>query len=225
MAGLARVVWPILAAAAVAGYLLRAAFPSPALGMPVAGALLVLLGAAVALLCRLLRPGLDSFLKGAQGEEWVARELQFLPSTFAVFHGVEVPVAHGTEFGGDCDHVVVGPTGIFVVETKNWNGCVTVESGRVLYDGREPSRPPLDQVKESARLVREFLGRELQREVAVTPVLCLAANTLDGKTQGAGGVIVCNARFLNAVLEQGSERPLDDAFREGVARPLRRLVG
>ena len=225
VAGLARVLWPFLAAAAVAGFLLRAAFPRPALERSVAGALLLLLGAGVVVLCRVLKPLLESFLKGARGEEWVARELQFLPSAYEVFHGVEAPKARDSEFGGDCDHVVVGPSGLFVVETKNWSGRVTVENGRVLYDGRDPSRPPLDQVRESARLIREFLAAALQREIVVTPVLCFAANTLDGKTQGAGGAIVCNARFLNAVIEQSTERPLDASFREDVAKRLRERVG
>ena len=225
MAGLARVLWPFLVAAALSGFLLRAAFPSPAFGRPVAGLLLVLLGAAVAVLCRVLKPMLQSFLKGARGEEWVAHELQFLPSVYEVFHAVEVPVAQSTEFGGDCDHVVVGPSGIFVVETKNWNGRVTVENGMVLYDGTSPSRPPLEQVKESARLVRQFLSAALQREVDVTPILCFAGNTLDGKTQGVGGVIVCNARFLNVVIEQNTERPLEAAFGEAIAKQLRGRVG
>lgn len=225
VAGLARVLWPFVVAAAAAGFLLRAAFPLPAIERPTAGLLLVLLGATVVVLCRILKPLLESFLKGARGEEWVARELQFLPSAYEVFHGVEVPLAQNSEFGGDCDHVVVGPSGIFVVETKNWSGCVTVENGRVLYDGLDPSRSPLNQVKESARLVREFLVAALQLEIAVTPVLCLAANTLDGKTQGVGGVIVCNARFLNAVIEQSTERPLEAAFRENVAKHLRGRVG
>lgn len=225
MAGLARVTWPFAAAAAAAGFLLRAAFPVPAMERSIAGLLLVLLGAIVAVLCRVLQPMLASFLKGARGEEWVARELQFLPSAYEVFHAVEVPVPNGSEFGGDCDHIVVGPSGIFVVETKNWSGRVTVENGAVLYDGMNPSRPPLDQVKDSARFLREFLSGALQREVLVTPVLCFAANTLDGKTQGAGGVIVCNAKFLAAVIEESTERPLDEAFREAVAKQLRERVG
>ena len=34
---------------------------------------------------------LGNYLKGAKGEEWVARELAFLPATFTVFNGIRVP--------------------------------------------------------------------------------------------------------------------------------------
>ncbi|HOV51156.1 MAG TPA: nuclease-related domain-containing protein, partial [Candidatus Cryosericum sp.] len=39
---------------------------------------------------------------------------------------------------GDLDHVVVGPTGIFVIETKSNRGAVELENGRLkIRDGDE----------------------------------------------------------------------------------------
>ena len=61
---------------------------------------------------------LGNFLKGAKGEEWVARELSFLDSNYTVFNGLRLGSGKY-----NLDHVIVGPSGIFVVETKNWKGA------------------------------------------------------------------------------------------------------
>jgi len=56
---------------------------------------------------------------GAEGEESVIRVLQNLDSSFKVVNDVVLP--------GDrqnIDHIVVGSVGIFVIETKNYNGNI-----------------------------------------------------------------------------------------------------
>jgi hypothetical protein len=221
--GLIRAAWPFFLAAAGTGYLLRAAVPAPALGRALAGGLLLFLGAALLASVAWLRPRLESFIKGARGEEWVARELAFLPSAYQVFHGLLPSEAVGSRREADCDHVVIGPTGLFVIETKNWSGKITVENGRILYDGNVPHRPPLDQVKEAASGLRQHLKNALEIELDVAPIVCFAANTLEGTTQGVGGVIVCNARYLNAVIEDSAERPLENARIEQIGQLLRGL--
>ncbi|TCK63111.1 nuclease-related domain-containing protein [Curtobacterium sp. PhB136] len=81
-----------------------------------------------------LRPEAESWFKGAQGERQVAAQLDMLGSEYTVLHAV--PVGAGD---GDIDHVVVGPTGVFSINTKNhadrsvWVGGHTlVISGRKL---------------------------------------------------------------------------------------------
>jgi len=56
---------------------------------------------------------------GAEGEESVMRVLQKLDSSFKVVNDIVIP--------GDrqnIDHIVVGSAGIFVIETKNYNGNI-----------------------------------------------------------------------------------------------------
>jgi hypothetical protein len=52
--------------------------------------------------------------RGARGEKIVAKKLEKLPKKYTTISDVEIP-----NMGGDIDHVVVGPTGIYVIETKN----------------------------------------------------------------------------------------------------------
>jgi hypothetical protein len=59
----------------------------------------------------------ESMRKGAAGEKSVAHALSKLPEEFRVVNDVQTP-------SGNLDHVVIGPTGVFVIETKNWRGII-----------------------------------------------------------------------------------------------------
>ncbi len=205
-AGLLRLLAPLAGGALVAGYLLRAAWPRPALSMPAAGAgLLVLALAAAAYLTR-ARGRWYRFVKGAAGEELVARTLARLPAPYRVYH--DVRTGSRRRGAATADHVVLGPSGLFVLETKNWSGRVTVESGRVLYDGKAPRRPPLDQVRAAAAALRENLSGPCGRDVPVRSVLVFASDTLDPPCTGAGGVVVCRQSRLDEVLCDPTDTPL-----------------
>ena len=92
-----------------------------------------------------------SYFKGARGEEIIASELSRLPATWSVFNGVLLPGRR------DIDHVVVGPQGVFVIETKFWKGNITFENGQILVNGRSFSRSPIEQVRQSVQLISEIL--------------------------------------------------------------------
>jgi len=203
LAGLMRATWPLLAATGAFGYLLRAALPAPPLTRSAAGFLLLLLAVALAAVVGAARIRLSDFLKGARGEEQVARELMFLPAGFVIFNGLS-PAGRS----GDFDHVVVGPPGVFLVETKNWAGKITVEHGRVLYNGEEPDRPPLEQVKSAARALTSIIREAAGRELHVTPILCFAADSLAEDNAGVEGVVICNLRGLARSIRQSYETPL-----------------
>ena len=74
----------------------------------------------------------DLFDKGAAGEDATAQILSTLPPSWTALHDVKWP---GRRFA-NIDHIVVGPAGVFVVDSKNWSGRVTVNDGRL-----SPERP------------------------------------------------------------------------------------
>ena len=87
--------------------------------------------------------------KGAEGELFVARsELGRLPQDlFSVFNNVILPTAEGTS---QIDHVVVADQGIFVVETKNYQGTIygndrSSEWHQYLGENEYPFHNPLHQ--------------------------------------------------------------------------------
>jgi hypothetical protein len=57
-----------------------------------------------------------------------------LPEGFVVFHDLHVPGSPA-----NIDHLVVGPTGVFVVDSKAYTGTLTA-GGDTLWRGRYPIR-------------------------------------------------------------------------------------
>ena len=222
--GLLRVALPLLGVVGAAGYLLRAAFPWPMLGLPAVGGLLIGLALLLALAVQSSRLRLASFIKGARGEEYVGRILGLLPAGYEIFHGLPGRAHDGAD--GDLDHVVVGPTGVFVVETKNWTGSVTVDGERILSNGREPDRPPLAQVNRAADGLRALLRETCGGPVAVQPILCFAAEAgADLRIAGVAGVLVCNDRNLHAAIREHGESPLPQALHTKILATLKQRLG
>jgi hypothetical protein len=133
----------------------------------------------------------ESFFKGARGEEHVAGLLATLPADYHVFHDFAAGGYH-------VDHVVVGPTGIFSVETKSWRGSVTVEDDDILVNGRLPDRAPLVQATREAAAVQAALRRAGWTTGDVKPVVCFASDTFADGQRTIGTVMVLNAAGATA---------------------------
>ena len=130
----------------------------------------------------------ERFFKGARGEERVSGILEALPGDYHVFNDF-------VACGKHVDHVVVGPGGVFSVETKFWRGKVTVEEGRILLDGQRPDRSPVAQANREATLVRNALSAA-GWQGTVTPVLTFASDTFATQRANIGGTVVMNASEL-----------------------------
>jgi hypothetical protein len=198
-----RVFWPLAPICLAAGWLLHAALPFPGLTTSQAGLLLILLAGALAFFIIWSARRLGSFMKGAEGEETVARILSFLPAGHTVFNDLQLD-RDGPAF----DHIVVSPTGLFVIETKNWSGEITFADGQVLYNGRTPSRPPLKQVKEQSAALTRHLAAAGCPPAPVHPVLCFAGNRPQGGLSNIGGVRICTEQDLPDLFENRPEPPL-----------------
>jgi hypothetical protein len=221
-AGLVRSLWPLFALVGTAGYVLGAAVPLPGVPKPVYGLVLLVLAFLLVRVLNVSHRLLRNYFKGARGEELVARELAHLPDDYAVFHGLALPAAPGAGVG-DLDHVVIGPNGLFLVETKNWSGHVSVRDGRLTVDGRDHWKvSPLDQTRAAADALREWLKRETGHSVAVRPVLCFASSELRGGKVDSGGVLIAGG----AALREAILRDPADTLNEGLRRTLEgRLAG
>lgn len=64
------------------------------------------------------------------------------------------------EGGGDIDHVVLAPGGIFVLETKNWSGHITCSGDEWQRRGnRNFNSSPSRQVKRNAQKIQHIIER------------------------------------------------------------------
>jgi hypothetical protein len=94
------------------------------------------------------------------------------------------------------DHVLVGPGGIFAIETKAYsifgNGCVGVDESGVLRLGNKPAmKDPLRQAARSAANVAKILKERVRKDFDVTPVLIFPGWTLRS-AKAETGVAVLN---------------------------------
>ncbi|MGN0853316.1 MAG: nuclease-related domain-containing protein [Kiritimatiellia bacterium] len=148
----------------------------------------------------LLRKGLrrvESYFKGARGEEHVAYLLSLLPDSYHVFHDYEAGVHH-------VDHVVVGPTGVYAIETKNWRGRVALQDGLLAVDGHLPSRSPTVQARAEAKAVKAVLDKTGDAR-SVVPVLCFASDSYRSAEAEIEKVFVVNAKDVRAWLQSRPE--------------------
>lgn len=178
---------PVFAALFAAGASVAVAF----LGKPLTGMiiLVVSLGAG----CMGLIKGfkrIERHFIGARGEERVSNLLSALPDKYHIFNDF---VAGGLQV----DHVVVGPAGVYAVETKFWSGKVTIEEGKILVDGNKPTRPPLVQVQREAAAVKAELEKA-GWSGAVTPLLVFASNSFVSHIAELNGVVVLNSSEIKA---------------------------
>lgn len=99
---------------------------------------------------------------GAEGEERVARELSNLPDTYTVINDYRLefsqPIYDRNNddriYSIQVDHVVVGPTGLYLVETKNWSRD-SVENVELFS--------PIKQLKRSNFAIFSLLNKAVER--------------------------------------------------------------
>jgi hypothetical protein len=151
---------------------------------------------------------------GYAGEVAVGNALnQLMLQGYRVFHDIQ----------GDkkfnIDHLLVGPTGVFAVETKTKTKMKKIEGRqafKVIYDGKSlyfPDRPNtphrafLEQSKRNAKWVSNWLSEATGHPVKVQPVLVLPGWYIDVKKPGS--VRVLNHKQVQAMTTVSNEKPLD----------------
>lgn len=144
-----------------------------------------------------------SYGKGAEGERRTATSLAKLTG-YTVLHDRKIPGSRA-----NIDHVVIGPGGVFVVETKNYAGKVTARGDDLFVSGRRRTGV-VEQTWREAVAVQAVLAEELVRLARdVTPVLCIHGAELPWSRTTVQGVRICNARELRSLIEK-APRVLDD---------------
>lgn len=141
--------------------------------------------------------------------------LQPLQDTgWAVLHDLRWP---GRPFA-NIDHIAVGPTGVFVIDSKNWTGDVVVRGGILRQNGYRRT-DECASVVSAAGAVAAFL--EPQHRSLVLGLLCLVAHPTPAD-QPAGSRVVGLAD-LTGTLTTGPAR-LSPTDVLAIAHYLRRLL-
>jgi len=80
--------------------------------------------------------------KGILGEKRVVEALTPLDDSYVLINDVVTPGGKG-----NIDHILIGPNGVFVIETKNYSGEVTCKQDSWYKYSSFPIRSPSKQVK------------------------------------------------------------------------------
>ena len=148
-------------------------------------------------LARLLGVRTDerAWRKRADGEMVTGVWLGRLPEGWHVFH--DVPVG---ERGANIDHLVIGPGGVFTVNTKNLTGKVWVGPKSVLHNGHRTDflRKATSEARRTARLLAAVVGRPVE----VRSVLAILADGWTIKEEPADVFVRGPRSAKNLMLKQ-----------------------
>jgi hypothetical protein len=149
--------------------------------------------------------------RGAYGEEKVERELKTLPESYNTFHDLVFN-------GFNIDHVVIGPGGIFLIETKSHRGRVDAQGDTLLLNGSPPQKDFLKQTWAQTFQLKDFLKKHTSKEWYVKPVLCFTQAYVNIR-QPIKGIDVVNVGYLAKYLAR-QRHPLKTEEKEGLVRIL-----
>ena len=134
--------------------------------------------------------------RGAEGEEEVGWQLRKLGDGWKVLHSV--PVGTGDT---DIDHVVIGPPGVFTLNTKNHlGGRVTVTAKAIYANGT--FQPYLAKSRAEGKRATKLLTTSCGFEVIAQPLIVIMADELKIKGLTDGVQVVGRKRISRWLLNQ-----------------------
>jgi hypothetical protein len=141
------------------------------------------------------RPSPDAvaWRRGAAGERRTARLLDLLERHgWAVLHDLAVPGSRA-----NIDHLVIGPGGVFVVDSKQYRGRLRLDSSGQLWHGGYPLAPALGAVDFEADQAAQVLP---DPDVVVVPIVAVHGAQVPWGKVVMQGVPVVAARRLPSML-------------------------
>lgn len=154
----------------------------------VAGAAFVVCASVMAVRWRSWMRQIDNIHKGRAGEQAAAAVLAELGKDgYIIAHDVPLNALDPAQFEGpNIDHLLIGPAGVFVIETKyvaksradgranevTFDQNADGGKGRLCFNGLKQDRCALEQVRRNAKVVDVFLrSKQLEHAVPVTPIV------------------------------------------------------
>jgi Nuclease-related domain len=169
----------------------------------------------------------ENYQLGFDGERFVGEELsRLIAAGFEVYHDVPFEEEKRKKF--NIDHVLVGPPGVFSIETKTRRKPVDESRGkeyRVTFDGSCLRWPwgtdthGLDQAANNAQTLSQWLSSAVGDPVRVTPILTLPGWMVD-RTVPRSTVQVLNPKEIRAVVCQPAGTKLSENLIKRICHQL-----
>lgn len=125
-----------------------------------------------------------SYRKGAIGETIIGLVLDGFPDSFRVIHDLTTPF-------GNVDHVVIGPTGVFLIDTKNWRGIVSSDgNGELLVNNKPTNKPEIKNFTARIMNIKDKIRVLSGHEPYIQGIFAFPSAFLEAKW-GTTGYIYC----------------------------------
>lgn len=123
------------------------------------------------------------------------------------------------------DHLVVGPTGVYAVDSEKWDKRlpVRVQSHRKLFHGPFNQKPRLDEARWEASRASELIGEALGREVTIIPSLAIYGPAIPWKVLTVRDVDVFDGSRVRKWITK-RERSLTDAEIDEIYEAAERVL-
>jgi len=137
---------------------------------------------------------------GRDGEKIVGQSLEKIRMAgYKVFHDIV-----DTEKKFNIDHIIVGPAGVFTIETKTISKTGGVQNikwdgDKIKIDGFVPDRDPIAQAKAQAQWLQDFISDSTGIKIYVKPVVIYPGWFVEPQPRGAD-VWVLNEKALPSFL-------------------------
>jgi hypothetical protein len=138
-------------------------------------------------------PDAVAWRRGAAGEQRTARLLAGLERQgWVVLHDLAIPGSRA-----NIDHLVIGPGGVFVIDSKHYRGHLQLDPSGRLWHGRYPLAPTLQAVSFEADQAAQVLT---DPDVVVVPIVAVHGAQVPWGKVVMQGVPVVAARRLPSML-------------------------
>ncbi len=160
-----------------------------------------------------------NFRKGAAGEAVVGFILESIPDDYNVLNDLK------TDFG-NIDHVVIGPTGVYVIDTKNWRGIVTADgNGELLLNGKPTQKPEVKNSVRTVMRIKEKINVLCNIDSYIQGVLAFPSAYVDAKWGTTGNVhCIRDEQLYDYIVENKNPNKLNKKEIELISKAFSQLA-
>ncbi len=156
---------------------------------------------------------------GWWGEKQVDKQLASnLSDDYYLINDLYLP-----ESGGDIDHIVLAPGGVFVLETKNWSGNVICQGDTWQRPGKRAFNvSPSNQVKHNAAKVRRIIENSpaLPVHIWVEGIVVLTNRNATINLNNPSVTVLGLVELPNYILARGGSRMLSAEQLEVIGKEI-----
>jgi hypothetical protein len=158
--------------------------------------------------------------KDALGKATVSFVLEALPDDYIVFNDF---CSHSNRV----DHIVIGPSGIFVLDTKNWRGTITPDGrGEVLCDGKFTGQYEVKELLTTIQSLREKINILTHRDDFIQGILAFPLARVEARWGTSRNVhCLTDDRLLDYIEKYQFSRRLKQSEVELIEKAFQAIAG